>query len=618
MIVGLAGHVDHGKSTLVTALTGVATDRAPEARRRGITIDLQAVALRNGAGEPIAALIDVPGHEDFVRAMVAGCSGVGAILLVVAADDGVMPQTREHLQIAERLGVPRGIAVITKSDLAAADWLQLVTEEVAALCAASPIVFDGPIAVSASRGDGVAGVRAALEVLAGQAGASPGDDLFRMPIDKIFHRPGFGTIVTGTAWSGRVATGDHLLLLPSGREARVRGIEVHGGPAGAATSGQRVALALTGVPHEVIARGETVVHPDAGWFATIAADVEVGLDPGVAPIGRTRRVVAHAGTAAVPARITAREEIAGGGHSLARLRFDRPVVLRGGDRIILRTPSPAATIGGAVVLDPDPPRRSPVPGDLQSDQVATRLGALVARRRSGLPVAALPILVGAPPSSIASLCATAGVHVTHGRCFAPDAWQGARQAALAALSHPEPGGADGTLSVETLRRRVASRGQRALADAVIEQLVAAGEVARDGDRVMLPGAVLPAGPSDEEIDQVVAALAADGLAAPPAAILAARLAGVDVAAVCRLAEARGLLVAVERGRWVTAAALAGFAAVLADIDRTMAHGGEITVAMARDRTGLSRRYLLPALEWADRSGVTWRTGEGRRLARRSP
>ena len=613
MIVGLAGHVDHGKSALVTALTGVATDRAPEARRRGITIDLQPVPLRDANGRPVAALIDVPGHEDFIRAMVAGCSGVRAIVLVVAADDGIMPQTREHLLIAEQLGVEHGVAVITKVDLVDPDWRDLVIGDVAALAALSSISFTGPLAVSVVRGDGLADLRAAIAAVAAITAAPPADDLFRLPVDKIFHRAGIGTVVTGTAWSGTVRVGDQVLLLPTGRPARVRSIEVHGDAATEATGGRRVALGLSGVAHDEIQRGETVVHPGCGWITATTADARVELGESVAPITGQRHVTVHAGTAAVAAHVVSRVPLGAGVPGVGRIRFDRPVVVRGGDRVILRTPSPSVTLGGAEILDPDPPRRSGPAPELASPDLAARLHALVSRRRHGLELAAVPTVLGVTPGSVEAVARHAGLRTVAGRVFASEQWQRVEATAMAVVRGTDAEG----LALETLRRRSAPAAQGDLAAAVVDSLAERGAIVVDADRVTLPGATRPAGPPESLVAQVVAAIRAEQLAAPPAAALAHRFSPGDVEAACRVAEQRGLLVAVERERWVASEALEAFKAALAELDRTVAHHAGITVAMVRERTGLSRKYLIPALEWADRTGVTRRSGDVRLLVRRS-
>ena len=258
MIIGTAGHVDHGKSALVEALTGKRMDRLVEERRRGITIELNFAPLDLGEGQ-LASVIDVPGHEDLVRTMVAGASGIDCVLLVIAADEGIMPQTEEHLLVAEMLHVPHGIAVLTKTDAVEAEWLELVREEVAQRIAASPIAFGEPHATSARTGAGVEELRSRLRVLAGAVSARVTEDLFRLPVDRAFSVAGVGTVVTGTSWSGSIATGDEVLALPSGARGRVRSLESHGQQLDRALPGTRVAVGLQGVTREQVQRGEQLV-----------------------------------------------------------------------------------------------------------------------------------------------------------------------------------------------------------------------------------------------------------------------------------------------------------------------------------------------------------------------
>ncbi|HEY6854465.1 MAG TPA: selenocysteine-specific translation elongation factor, partial [Gemmatimonadales bacterium] len=274
-VIGTAGHIDHGKTALVKALTGVDTDRWEEEKRRGITIDLGFAPLPLGDGLE-ASVVDVPGHEGFVRNMLAGATGIDLALLVIAADEGVMPQTEEHLAIVELLGVRRGIPVITKRDLVDDDWLELIRTEVAQRLGASRIRWAPPVAVSSVSGAGLDDLRGALATAAQDLAARPAEDLFRLPIDRVFAVAGAGTVVTGTTWSGTVAVGESVQLLPLDRAVRVRSIEVHGRAAERAVPGRRTALALVGVERDELARGHVAVRGD-GWRATTLLDAAVEL-----------------------------------------------------------------------------------------------------------------------------------------------------------------------------------------------------------------------------------------------------------------------------------------------------------------------------------------------------
>src|SRR5881396_248843 len=370
-VIGTAGHIDHGKTALVKALTGVDTDRWEEEKRRGITIDLGFAPLPLDDAIQ-ASVVDVPGHEGFVRNMLAGATGIDVALLVIAADEGLMPQTEEHLAIVELLGVRRGIPVITKRDLADSEWLALVRSEVSARLSASRVRWEESIATSVVTGEGLDDLRAALRRLAGDLAERRADDLFRLPIDRVFAVAGAGTVVTGSTWSGSVAVGDAVRLLPLDREVRVRSIEVHGQADDRAAPGRRTALALVGVDKEELARGDVAVTGE-GWAATTLLDVAVELLPAAKkPLVSRTRVRVHLGTAEVLARAVQTRAIGPGEQGLARFILERRLVARGGDRFVLRSFSPVTTIGGGVVLDPSPPRR---PGRLRQRRLTVTQSA---------------------------------------------------------------------------------------------------------------------------------------------------------------------------------------------------------------------------------------------------
>ena len=335
LTVGTAGHIDHGKTALVRALTGVDTDRLPQERERGISIELGYAALTLPSGRRLS-LVDVPGHERFVRTMVAGATGIDLFLMVVAADDGVMPQTREHAAVLRALGVTAGVMAVTKTDLAPAP-------DLAALFPGVPVV-----ACSARTGEGVAEVAAALDaVAAGLASrADAGDDAV-LHVDRAFTIRGAGTVVTGTLWAGEVGRGDRLRLLPAGREVRVRGVQVHDEPRERAEAGQRVAVNLVGVEVREVARGDVLtsaaIEPSYVVDAALEAD---GLEHGA-------RVHVHHGTREAPGRLA---ELGG---RFWQLRLERPLLARPGDRLVVRSIAPPDTLGGGVVLDPAAKKHGP-------------------------------------------------------------------------------------------------------------------------------------------------------------------------------------------------------------------------------------------------------------------
>lgn len=349
VVFGTAGHIDHGKTTLVRALTGRDTDRLPEEKRRGISIDLGFAPLTLPSGRP-AAFVDVPGHERFIRNMVAGVHGMDAVLLVVAATEGVMPQTAEHLAILDFLGVAHGVVVLTKADLVEPDWLELVQADTRAALAGS-FLGDAPLlSVGTPTGAGIPALLAELDRLAAQAQRRDAGGVLRLPVDRVFSVRGFGTVATGTITRGTIRAEDAVELAPEGFLARVRGLESHGRPVAEARAGQRVAVNLSGAERADVVRGQVLTHPGELDAVALAA-VRLTLLPGAPPLKHRARVHTYVGTAEALARVYFwdRDELAPGGQAWAELRWEMPVVLQRADRVLLRTYSPMVTIGGGVV-----------------------------------------------------------------------------------------------------------------------------------------------------------------------------------------------------------------------------------------------------------------------------
>ncbi len=379
LTLGTAGHIDHGKTALVRALTGTDTDRLPEERARGISIALGYARLELPSGRALS-LVDVPGHERFVRTMVAGATGIDLYLMTVAADDGVMPQTREHAAVLAALGVTRGVVAVTKADLA--DPARAAGEARELLPEASAFV-----PVSARTGEGLDALRAALDALAaGAPGRDGGDGVLRLHVDRSFSIRGAGTVVTGTLWSGAAAPGDEVVILPAGRRARVRGVQVHDAPVERAAAGQRVALNLAGVGREEVGRGDVIAAGAPLPEASFRIDAALHwVTPDARP-DHGARLAVHHGTREVPARLA---ELGG---RFAQLRLEQPLVPLRGDRFVLRSLAPPDTLGGGVVLDPAPPRHGPS-RDL--------LARLVRLERGEPDVAPSPAPAPAPPPSSA-------------------------------------------------------------------------------------------------------------------------------------------------------------------------------------------------------------------------
>jgi selenocysteine-specific elongation factor len=618
-VIGTAGHIDHGKTALVKALTGVDTDRWEEEKRRGITIDLGFAPLPLDDSIQ-ASVVDVPGHEGFVRNMLAGATGIDVALLVIAADEGIMPQTEEHLAIVELLGVRRGIPVITKRDLVDAEWLDLVQSEVSTRLGASRVRWEAAVATSVMTGQGLDDLRDALRRVARDLVERPADDLFRLPIDRVFAVAGAGTVVTGSTWSGSVAIGDAVQLLPLGREARVRSIEVHGQKAERAVPGRRTALALVGVDKSELARGHVAVT-GSGWRATTLIDVAAELLPTARkPVTSRTRVRVHLGTAEVLARAVQTPAIAPGERGVARLVLETPMVARGGDRFVLRSFSPVTTIGGGVVLDPfAPPRTRLRRRRLAVEQgPAARLGVLaVEAGLMGLATDSLAVRLGVSPARVTAIIAEARETVLTSAETVVD-----RQAVVAEASrlaevvrryheeHPlDPG-----MSLQALRAAVGTPAPpSAVTDAVLEFAVKSGTLEVTGSVARQPRwrPALDARAS-EASEKLARRLADARWQVPTVAELEREFPGFPVRALLSHFARTGTAEAIDAERYAAKGVLADFRVAL---EAALAELGSATPAELRDRFGLTRKYLIPLLEWADRRGVTRRAGDARVLAR---
>ena len=622
VVVGTAGHIDHGKTALVRALTGVDTDRLAEEKRRGITIDLGFALLDLGAVR--ASVVDVPGHEGFVRNMVAGATGVDLALLVVAADEGVMPQTAEHLDILRMLGVPRGVVALTKCDLAADPaWRDLVAEEVHAAVVARFGSRWPLVEVSAATGTGLGALRAALAAEAQLVPPREVRDRFRMPVDRTFALAGAGTIVTGTGWSGSVAEGDRVLVLPAAVEARVRSVEVHGTQARCAAPGRRAALALVGLSREDAERGAVVVS-GAGWRPSRVIDVELRMLPEHAALRPRLRVRVHHGTAEVMARISS---VGGGGEGAvtARLVLEAPIVARSADRFVVRSFSPVTTIGGGAVVDPVAEdlrawrgsRRAPPPPLPAVDR--DRVLLLVARRGPrGLPLADLEVASGldAPRLQDALSALTAGALFRGGDWLvaAPAVAETAASLVAALRRHHSAHPLEAGMPAQSWRASCGGL-RRELVELAELRLVTGGEIVREESTVRL--AEFSAGGSEAvraATEAVLRDLAAADAEPPSVAELAARHPGVDVRAALRLLARGGRAVAVDSERFYEAEA---FARERARVVAALEAAGEATASAIRERVGRSRKWLIPFLEHLDREGVTVRRGDVR-ILRQTP
>lgn len=609
MIIGTAGHIDHGKTALVRALTGVDTDRLPEEKRRGITIVLGFAPLEL-PGLGTVGVVDVPGHEAFVRTMLAGASGIDVALVVVAADEGVMPQTREHLDILRLLGVPRGVVALTKCDLVDTDLRQLVEDELRELLSDTPLASAPVVQVSAHTGEGIDALRTALTAALQAAPPRAADEPWRLPVDRVFSVAGAGTVVTGTAWSGAVEVGDTVRILPGELSARVRSIESHGRTVERSVPGARLAVALAGVDRADISAGATIVRADDAWRTTTVVRADVSLLPDAAAVGVRTRLRFHLGTMECGARVVATGgPLAPGAPRPVRITLDASIVARAGDRFVLRGGAQHSTIGGGVITDPLPMTPRARPWEQMGGEPRDRLQRMLAEAgAAGVEVAPLALRLGLREGELERLLKQTKGTARVGERLIESAILDAMRTQLVeriTKAHREAPLAQG---LDRQTARAALSPSDALADEVIRRAERAGVIEVAGSALRLPGfdPSLSAGSGDKRA-RLLKALEDAGAEPPSVAELQAAH-GEDVPALLKLLEREGGAVPIALDRWFATRA------VQALLDRLRAGTTptqRYTPSELRELLGISRKFLIPFLEWCDRKGITRRGDDGR-------
>lgn len=603
LVVGTAGHVDHGKTTLVRALTGVDLDTRPEEQARGITIALGFVPFDLPDGRRLA-FVDVPGHERLVRTMVAGATGIDAVMLCVSAQDGVMPQTREHLAILQLLGLSQGVIALTKADLVDEEMQELAIEDVRDAVDGTFLANAPIVPVSSVTRDGL---DALVDVLQGtqrreEERAGP----FRLPVDRSFSRSGFGTVATGTAWSGTLSVGDTVRLLPSGEAARVRGLQTHGDAADSVRAGWRVAVNLSGVDVEQVSRGTVVTTGDVPVTSMIDVRVQVLDDAPVLEDGVGVRFLL--GTA----EETGKLYLAGGAEVLepgstqwAQVRLDAPVAAMPGDRFILRRTSPVQTLGGGSVVDPWAPRLRRKRTLEHADETERLHDGQVEVWLERAGEAGLELAVWTARPGVGDEGVTVG-----DRRLATAIVTRIEAALVGAIEafHQDNPLLRGAGRRELRRDRLAHLGDR-MFDGLVSRLAADGRVELDGGVLHLPGFQPKLSAEQAQArDQLAAAFVAAGLEGLTVKKAHEIAPGGHTEALLHLLEHDGTLVAVPTVGWVNGGALAQVRAQL------VAHfdGASVLDPPAfKALTGLSRRVAIPLLEWMDGQGWTRRGPDGR-------
>jgi selenocysteine-specific elongation factor len=613
MILGTAGHVDHGKTALVKVLTGVDTDRLEEEKRRGITIDLGFAPLRLDNGLTLG-VVDVPGHEAFVRNMVAGATGIDLALLVIAADEGIMPQTREHLNILRLLGVRGGVVAVSKCDLVEAEWLELVRDDVSAALEGTPLASAAIISTSVVSGDGIPLLREAIAAATRALPSRGIDDLFRMPIDRAFSLKGTGTVVTGTVWSGTLGRESVARVMPLGKPVRVRGLESHGASIPAATTGMRAAVALAGVEVSELRRGQVLVS-DESWAATtvVLAHVEM-LASARRALGPRTQLRFHLGTADVGARVVAAGgALRPGSCTSARIVLEEAVIARAGDRFVLRGETPLVTVGGGIIDDPMPQGRRARPWQRGAATAADRLERhLVDAGVRGVAVASLPVRLGTGPAQAFELAdsdESLGTRRIGDRLYSAEAVDRARDTLLRLVDeHHRIAALEPGAPLQSMRARVGAPTE--LVDLVVREALSSGELHLEAGLIARRGWTPRL--TDRQVrlrGDLLGALHRAGREPPSASELEGSY-GDDVVPLLRLMEREREVVAVEPDRWFARSALEE---MISHLRTGMTPGREHTPAELRDILGFSRKFLIPFLEYCDRRHITERRSSGRVL-----
>jgi selenocysteine-specific elongation factor len=630
IILGTAGHIDHGKSAMIKALTGIDPDRLKEEKLRGITIELGFAYLTLPSGQRLG-IVDVPGHERFVRHMVAGASGMDLVALVIAADEGVMPQTREHLEICQLLKVKQGLVVLTKIDLVEEDWLELVEEEVREALKGT-FLEGAPIArFSAVTGEGKDRLLATLAELAASVPPKPATGIFRLPIDRVFTIKGFGTVVTGTAISGSLKVGEAAMVYPPGYRARVRSLQVHGASVEEVPAGSRAAINLQGLEKEELDRGMVVATPGSLVPSRrLDAYLEV-LPSAPRPLKHRHAVRLHTGTnetLAVPLLLDA-DEISPGGSGFVHFILRDPVALKPGDRLVIRNLSPAITWGGGQVLHANPPkhkrRQAQVLAGLEilargsaDDQLRFYLEETGPAGRSFEELAAL--LPWDPPDlqqRLKSLAAQGDIFL-----YDPENQRYLLGATAKSLEtqirerladyhqrHPlKPG-----LSKEELRRSLPPQVEVRLFNFLLNRLTKQKQIVPEKDLVRLASHKIQLAGAQEDQTRRLEDLYRRGRLSPPTLKEAAADLEAPLGAVSQLLTVlvnQGKLVKVKEDLYFHQEAMAQ---LKADLVAFFKKNKEITVPQFKDLTQTSRKFTIPLLEYFDTNRVTVRVGEARRL-----
>ena len=631
IILGTAGHIDHGKTTLIKALTGIDTDRLKEEKERGITIELGFAHMELPGGQLIG-IVDVPGHEKFVKNMVAGATGIDLVALVIAADEGVMPQTREHLEICQLLDIKDGLVVLTKMDMVEPDWLELVKEDVADYLSETFLANAPMVEVSAVSGEGIPALKEVLEDLAGRVPDRDRGHFFRLPIDRVFTMKGFGTVITGTTLSGQIATGEEVTIYPGNISSRIRGIQVHNKEVGEVRAGQRTAINLQGIEKIQIQRGDIVAGKDS-LRSTYMVDVLLDLLPSSQRKLKNRaKVRFHTGTSEILSNVILldREELAPGETCFAQIRLEKPTAILARDRYVLRSYSPVRTIGGGEVLNAFPGKKKRFSKSVLSELKTLSSGNLeeiteqfvLMGRFQGVGQGELPFLTNAGKKkldeTVKALMAQKKViqyDKEQGILIHAEFFDKTREEIVKTVSQYhhdfplKPG-----LQKEELRSRTIGSPNQKLFNSIISQLIHDGILVQDKEVLHLKQHKVTLAQDQEKTrHQIEEIYSKVGLKPPYFRELKDQLSGDSGSDVLQVMVKDGLLIKVKEDLYFHRNAIDDLQVKLTAF---LKDAGEIDTAQFKEMTGVSRKYAIPLMEYFDKIQLTVRVGDNRVLRKK--
>ncbi len=634
IILGTAGHIDHGKTSLIRAVTGVNTDRLKEEQQRGITIELGFASMDLPSGQHVG-IVDVPGHEKFVKNMVAGATGIDIVAMVIAADEGVMPQTREHMEICSLLGVEHGFVVLTKTDLVDEEFLELATEDVTDFARGTFLEGRPIVPVSSVSGKGIDRFQSVLEEVCAEIPDRPPSSLFRLPVDRVFSMRGFGTVITGSLVSGRVRVGEQVMIYPSGKTAKVRGIQVHNQSVEEAASGLRTAINFQGLEKSDVQRGEVLSTPRA-LESSYMVDLDLlYLKSNPKPMKSRTRVRFHTGTSEIIGHLVLldRDELKPGERAYTQIRLEEPVAVVKDDRFVVRSYSPVRTVGGGRVIDPVPEKHKRLRAEVTAHLKALAEGSaeevvlrqIEAAGPRGVSFARLQIvsslhqkeldkmLQGLLSKKTVILIDKEQRIYVH-RQSAADT----RRAVEEVLAdyhkrHPLKGG----MPKEELKSKVPGSAEGKLFNLVLSQMAAEEAVAQEGDLVRLFSHRVSLAADQQDVrDKILALYKSNGLT-PPYFKDVGELLGIDAQTakdvLLHLVD-EGRMVKVKEDLYFHADAISDLKSRLVDF---LTENEEITTPQFKEMTGASRKYVIPLIEYFDARKVTLRIGDSRRLRKSS-